>query len=72
MDFAGRVGGDEFIVVFPETGENEVEAIVKKFRGIKNASIGYCQYNSSIEKTMSIAEKMMQEEKKRRKGEEAR
>lgn len=67
VDFAARVGGDEFVVVLPETAESEVDTIVKRFKTIKDVSIGYCQYSSSIGKTMRIAEKMMQEKKERRK-----
>ena len=70
MDFAARSGGDEFIVVFPETTEEEAEKIVERFRKIENVSVGYCQYSSGItlEEATKKAEGRMYEEKRKKKG----
>ncbi len=69
-DFAARVGGDEFIIIFTETGEDDAEVIVERLRfEADNVSIGYCQYYKdtiSIDGVMRIAETKMREEKRRK------
>lgn len=70
MDFAARVGGDEFLVVFSETTEESETAILKRLRDeIKNASIGSCHYDGSesIEEVLLSAERRMRRNKKERK-----
>ncbi len=69
-DFAARVGGDEFIIIFTETGEDEAEAIVERLRSeADNISIGYCQYHGDaipMDGVMRIAETRMREDKKKK------
>ena len=68
-DFAARVGGDEFLVVFSETTEKTEKAILKRLRDEISASIGNCHYDGSesIEEVLLSAERRMREDKKERK-----
>ena len=70
IDFAARFGGDEFIIVFPETSENDAEIILERIREIQNISVGYCQYSPDValNEVVNKAEKQMYEEKKKKKG----
>ncbi len=71
IDFAGRVGGDEFILVFPETSKKkEAVAIVERFRKIENVSIGYSQYypGTALREAINTAERRMYKEKNKKKG----
>ncbi len=71
IDFIGRTGGDEFIVVFPETsGEKEIKEIVERFRKIENISVGYCQYypGALLREVINTAERRMYEDKRKKKG----
>ncbi len=67
MDFAARTGGDEFVIIFPETSESDAEKIVSRLRKKNNISVGYSQYSGKKENlrdVMKLAEKRMYIEKK--------
>lgn len=71
MDFSARIGGDEFVVILPETSDADGENIVSRFEKVGNVSVGYSQYSgnkSSFSDIVSLAERRMYKDKEKRKG----
>src|SRR5229473_6966928 len=78
IDTAGRYGGDEFVLVLPETEQDEAERVANRIRAVMasdleqpqlSASIGMAIYNGHgerIEKLLSDADAQLYFEKARR------
>ena len=71
-DFASRIGGDEFVIVFTETAEKKgvLNRLLADVSGL--ASIGHYRYCGhepvSLDEIVHLAESEMRENKKRRKA----
>ncbi len=70
-DFAARVGGDEFIIVLPETDEQNAGTIIERIRNeAGNISAGCSEYCgiTSADGIIRMAETRMREEKRKKKA----
>lgn len=70
-DFAGRVGGDEFIIVLPETNEQGAMSVIKRIKEkASNISIGYSSFYDGlvVKEVIRTAESRMYKDKRERKG----
>ena len=80
-DFAGRVGGDEFIIILAQTEESIADAIIGRIKKGKTYSVvvGSSLYDGgkrgrekSIEEVKEEAEAKMYEDKRRAKRKEGK
>ena len=82
VDIAARIGGDEFLILLPNTGKKEVEEVIRRikrgFQGKKLDAVNYSMalgsatretVNESIETLIAIAEEEMYKDKARSKKE---
>ncbi|MDP2850829.1 MAG: diguanylate cyclase [Sulfuricurvum sp.] len=74
VDILGRWGGEEFLIIFPNTEESEAEIAAEKIRkaieifpmeyvGNKTASIGVCEYHDNLNETIKRADEALYQAK---------